>query len=405
LVFSANDDIYVLPAAFFHVEKLPPSISSVIPMVDSSGHRIALVTGTNLGENSRLYFDGAPGTVRDFDALSGRLTVSPPPATANHRAAVVVLNPDGQSSLFLQGDNPSTYTYLATDAAIALAAGAPSVTMTPGVLPAGSEAMVQIDVAGAQLAAGQTVVGFGNSDIVVRHITVTSPTRMLANIAVSATSQTGPSTLTLVSGLQMITNGFGLQVIPPTRTFWINGNLTTNAVAGSSASITLMNAPALLTAANTVVTLNDRAVPIQAIIGTQITFQVPAGTVPGPAALRVDVNGERSLPILFTIEAAPPRIVSAGVGSNENTRTLKIGQFAALSVLDLQPNGTAAVDRSNVTVKIGSVDAAVTQVAGQTVGHRVLIWVPDGTFPAREVPLMISVNGRASEPFTVSLEQ
>jgi hypothetical protein len=76
-----------------------------------------------------------------------------------------------------------------------------------------------------------------------------------------------------------------------------------------------------------------------------------------------------------------------------------------LSVLDLQPNGTAAVDRSNVTVKIGSVDAAVTQVAGQTVGHRVLIWVPDGTFPAREVPLMISVNGRASEPFTVSLEQ
>jgi uncharacterized protein (TIGR03437 family) len=403
LVFSANNDIYVLPAAFFHVEKLPPSISSVIPMVDSSGQRLALISGTNLGENSRVYFDGAPGTIRDFDALSGRLTVSPPPASSSHRAAVVVLNPDGQSSLFLQGDNPSTYTYLATDAAIALAASAPSVTMNPGVLPAGSEAMVQIDVAGAQLAEGQSVIGFGNSDIVVRNLTVTSPTRMLANIAVSATSQTGPSTLTVVSGLQMITNGFGLQVIPPNRSFWISSNIAP-AVAGSSASLSLVNAPALPTAANTVVTLNDRAVPIQAINGTQITFQVPPGTVPGPATLRVDVNGERSLPILFTIEAAPPRIVFAGVGSNENTRTLKIGQFAALSVLDLQPNGTVAVDRSNVTVKIGNVDAAVTQVAGQAVGHRVLIFVPDGTLPARDLPLTLSANGRTSEPFTVSLE-
>ena len=404
LVFSANNDVYVLPAAFFHVEKLPPSISSVIPMVDSSGQRLALVTGTNLSENSRVYFDGAPGVLREFDALSGRLSVAPPPATASHRASVLVLNPDGQSSLFLQGDHPSTYTYLATDPATALAAGAPSVTMTPGVLPAGSEAMVQIDVAGAQLIGGQSVVGFGNSDIVVRNITVISPTRMLANIAVSPTSQTGPSTLTLVSGLQMITNGFALQVIPPTRTSWIDGNLT-SALAGSSGSLTLMNAPGLLTAANTVVMLNDRSVPIQAINGTQIMFQVPSGTSPGPATLRVEVNGERSLPILFFIDAAPPRIVLAGVGSNENTHTLKIGQFAALTVLDLQANGTVAVDRSNVSVRIGTVDAAVTQVAGQTVGHRVLIYVPDGAVPARDVPLTLSVNGRTSEPFTVSLEQ
>jgi uncharacterized protein (TIGR03437 family) len=403
LVFSANNDIYVLPAAFFHVEKLPPSISSVIPMVDQSGQRLALVTGTNLSDSSRVYFDGAAAIVRDFDALSGRLTVIPPPASPNHRASVVVLNPDGQSSLFVQGDQPSTYTYFATDAA-ALASAAPSVTMTPGVLPAGSEAMVQIDVAGAMLAGGQTVLGFGNSDIVVRNMTVMSPTRMLANIAVNASSQTGPSTLTLVSGLQMITHGFGLQIIPPTRAFWINGNIA-NGLAGSSAALTLMNAPGLLTTANTLVMLNDRAVPILGIAGTQITFQVPATTAPGPATLRVDINGERSLPILFNVEAPPPRIVSASVGINENTRTFKIGQFAALLVVDLQPNGAAAVDRSNVNVRIGSIDSAVTQVAAQGIAHRVLIYVPDGTAPARELPLTLTVNGRTSEAFTVSLEQ
>ena len=39
LVFSQNGDIYVLPAAFFHVEKLPPAISSVIPLTDGRERR------------------------------------------------------------------------------------------------------------------------------------------------------------------------------------------------------------------------------------------------------------------------------------------------------------------------------------------------------------------------------
>ena len=43
LVFSQNGDIYVLPAAFFHVEKLPPSISSVIPVTDGS-QRLAAIS-------------------------------------------------------------------------------------------------------------------------------------------------------------------------------------------------------------------------------------------------------------------------------------------------------------------------------------------------------------------------
>ncbi len=109
-MFSQGGDIYVLPAAFFHVDKSPPSISSVLPAGDAS-QRLAVLNGTNISEASRVYFDGVPAPVREFDPVAGRVTVVPPVAAANHRASVVVLNPDGQSSLFLEGDNPSTYTY------------------------------------------------------------------------------------------------------------------------------------------------------------------------------------------------------------------------------------------------------------------------------------------------------
>ena len=47
LVFSQNNDIYVLPAAFFQVGKSPPTISSVIPVTDGT-QRLAVITGTDL---------------------------------------------------------------------------------------------------------------------------------------------------------------------------------------------------------------------------------------------------------------------------------------------------------------------------------------------------------------------
>ena len=47
----------MLPAAFFHVDKAPPSISSVIPGGDAT-QRTATITGNNLSELSRVYFDG-----------------------------------------------------------------------------------------------------------------------------------------------------------------------------------------------------------------------------------------------------------------------------------------------------------------------------------------------------------
>jgi len=313
LVFSQNDDIYVLPAAFFHVEKLPPSLSSIIPFTDG-GQRLATVTGTNLTEGSRVLFDGVVAAVKDFDALGGRLTVIPPAASANHRASVVVLNPDGQSSLFIQGDTPSTYTYLTETTGLPQS---PSLTVNSPSLSAGTESMLQIDTVGGTFAEGQTSIGFGTSDILIRQLSVVSPTRLLVNVAVSPTAQPGFVQLSVVTGLQTVAQQFALQILPAARAFWLSSNIVNaqtgvpGVSAGTQTVLTVGSAPAGLNPNTTTLLLEDRPIPIIGIANNQITFQIPSGATGGPAVLKVEAAGERSSPILMVIDPPPAKTQSA----------------------------------------------------------------------------------------------
>lgn len=404
LVFSQNGDIYVLPAAFFHVEKSPPSIGSVIPLTDGT-QRLAMITGTNLSEASRVFFDGVPAVVRDYDALSGRLTVIPPAAPANHRASVIVLNPDGQSSLFLQGDTPSRYTYFGDSTALAYAAG--SLTVAPAAIPAGSEVMLQIDTTSGSFVEGQTVIGFGNSDVAVRQVHVVSPTRLLVNVAASVSSQTSAANLTIVSGLQITTQPFALQILPPSRSFWLASSIT-NALTGASgvsagaqAVVIAGSAPAALTPGGFVLLLNDRPVPVLGLAGNQITFQVPPGTPAGGAVLRLDAFGDRSFPILMIVDPPPPRILSA-VAEGNSPSTLRTGQLVAVTVSDLQSAGSAP-DTSRIGVKVGGVSAQVAQVLEQTDLHKIMVYVPAQAPVGTDLSLTVSIDSRTSDPITVSV--
>lgn len=409
LVFSQNGDIYVLPAAFFHVEKLPPNITSVIP-VNEGASQLAIVTGTNLAESSRVYFDGARAAVREFDAIGGRLTVVPPPAPPNHRASVVVLNPDGQSSLFLQGENPSTYTY--SGDAPAFVNSVPGLTVTPATLPAGTEAMLQIDTTGGRFAEGQTVVGFGSSDILVRQIFVVSPTRLLANVSVLPAAQEFSAHLSVASGLELITRQYAFQINPPARTFWLRPNIVNAATeapgisAGVAAILTVGNSPATLTANNVTLLLNDRSIPIRSVTDGRVTFDVPAGTSSGAAVLRLEVSGEKSLPVMMVVDPPPPRILSASPESGKSS-ALKTGQLVTLLVSDLETTGTI-VDAERIGVTLGGVDVDVAQVIGggseKANAHRVLIYVPQTLATGNKVSLTVSIDSRTSDPITVAVE-
>jgi Matrixin len=204
LLFSTPSDLYVLPAAFSVVFNAPPSITSVTSQLDVNEKRIVLIGGTGFfpdkNTNTSILFDGQPGIIQGV-TKDGRLIVTPPPAAGGYTATVVALNSDGQSSLFLK-PTPPTFTYDG--------GGIASLTVTPKVLVAGSDTTVDIVGSNSNFIDGQTVVGFGTSDVVVKKVTVLSPTHLSVLVAPNVTVAT--SGINVTTGLGVISQSQGNRV-------------------------------------------------------------------------------------------------------------------------------------------------------------------------------------------------
>jgi hypothetical protein len=208
LLFTTRDDMYVLPSAFAVVSQPPPSITALSPVSDNSGNRGVRVSGTYLTAGSTILFDGLPGTVAGV-ADNGDLVVIPPPGPGSYHAVVTVLNPDGQSSNFLQAPAPPLYTYDPS--------AAPSLAVSPALLSPGS---VTVDVTGTNtnFINGQVAAGFGTSDAVVNKVTVLSPTHLVLNVTINANAVVPATSLNVVNGLQLIAQSQGSSImlqVPP----------------------------------------------------------------------------------------------------------------------------------------------------------------------------------------------
>jgi hypothetical protein len=393
LLFSANNDIYVLPSAFFHVERQPPFIASVTPFLEGT-NRLAAITGVNLGTDTRILLDGAEATVREVDVAAGRLVVAVPAANAGHRAAVVALNSDGQSSMFVQADAVPFYTYDEP------AAQAPLASITPSILWPGTEVLVQVDVANARLIERQIGAGFGNTDLTVKSVVASGPNRLLMNVAVSPAAQLGFANLSLIAGLQMIQQPFAVSVqAAPARIFWLSSNVV-NAITGSTllspgnpTVIIATGAPVAPTQANTVVLIDEVRVPVAAVNGNQIGFIVPAGVPPGPHTLRLETTGERSQPVLLMVESVPPRIVAV------SSTTVRTGELLSYIVADI-----GAGNEARVTIDIGGKQARIIQMAPNQGNHTILFQIPEDA-PVGEVPSTVSVDGRTSDAIKLSISK
>jgi hypothetical protein len=208
LIFSTPSDLYVLPAAFNVTLTAPPSINSVANATESSGTRVLAITGTELSSDTKIFFDGLPGTVSGIGS-DGRLIVTPPPAPGSYTAVVTALNPDGQSSLFLQGQAPPTYTYDP--------APVPTVTASPAFMTPGVDTVVDIVTTNTNFDQ-QTVVGFGSADVAVKHIQVVSPTHLLVTAATPAGVVVPTSSLNITNGLRVLSQSFGFPILAPTST-------------------------------------------------------------------------------------------------------------------------------------------------------------------------------------------
>lgn len=216
LLFATLDDLYVLPAAFFVVGNPAPSITSVTPSLDANENRVVLISGTGFFPvdpttsaviPTTIMFDGQPGVVQGT-TKNGQLIVTPPPAQLGYTATVVALNADGQSSLYLQ-PTPPTFAYGGATATPSNLA-APSLTVTPKLLITGTATTVDVLGANTNFIAGQTVVGFGTSDVVVNQVTVLSPNHLSVQVTPNVTVATAGINVT--TGLGVISQALGNQI-------------------------------------------------------------------------------------------------------------------------------------------------------------------------------------------------
>jgi uncharacterized protein (TIGR03437 family) len=402
LIFSAGNDIYVLPSAFRIVSKAPPVVQTVQNAGEANGVRQVMVTGANLAPDTNLLFDGQPAGIRAVEDGGSRVLAVIPPGPAGHHASVVALNSDGQSSLYAQGNQPGGYHYDAGD-------GGPA-AMAPSTLAAGSEAMVEVVAPGANFADGAVQVAFGTSDVTLRRIWVVSPTRAVLNVSVSPAATPGQTSVTISNGLQIWTLPFAFSIQPanPRQLNVVAGGgssvgpAAAFASAGNQGTVAVQNLPPGATPATVAVTLNDQPVQVLAVGGGQVSFLIPAGLTPGPATLRLRVGTDVAPAVAFAIEPPPPAIVniSANGAAVDAVRPVRAGDQVTLTVSGLIADDyTGVVSRSRVVVSVGGIEHQPLQIANGLPGglYQVIFLLRDGIAPGSQ-PMALALDGRWSAP-------
>lgn len=399
LVFNYGNDMYVLPNAVNLVQQGPPFINGVT----GNGDGTVTIAGT-FGPDARVFFDGlpAPGT---YNAGQNSITVTPPPGASGQTSTVTVFASDSQNSMFLQQQNPPTYTYPSYPSSPQIQ------TVTPAALPAGTAgvpytAMVEVTGANTRFVDGQVTVGFGTSDITVSRVWVLSPTHLIANVVVAPGAAAGTSEISVISGFNVMTAPSPFQIQPANPSLPLIGSVVNpvNAQAlfpGGFGVIYGLNLTANPGAAQ--VTLNGTALSTSYAAAGQVNFVIPPSFQIGPAILTVTGasgsvatvvnlgNPPVSIQSVSNANAGPP-LASSSTGAS----FFNPGDTVNVQVSGLDPSVSQNLARVQVTVS--GLPMPVTQA-----GNGQVQFVLTQSFGGAQVPVVVSVDGSASAGFTIGV--
>jgi uncharacterized protein (TIGR03437 family) len=404
MVLDNGTESYVLPSAIQVATRRAPEIINVnwiAPAAD--GARLAQVTATGINNRTRVLIDGEESPVRAFDEANGTLQVVAPAASNGHVARVVLLNADGQSSLFLRPDAPAQLPYTEPEAN--------SFSISPSVLTPGTETVVEINSPGARFQSGRITLGFGSSNFQVRALTVLSPTRILASVVASPQAPAGNYTVTVQSGLnhmqlpgginiQEVSLSFGRTALQPNAR-WTTETGSAFVMPGSNA---LVLVEGLGPAPRVTATLNDTPVEVLSAGNGRVTLQIPAGIKSGWTLLKLNVEGEIVNSVLVNISGAAPtiqRVEGPDQYLIDTSRPAYTGDTIALTFTDPSQLTDATLLANEVTLNMGETVIHTLRVdrLSPTVFQTTLV-IPrgsaDGTYP-----LTVSVNGRQSSPVSL----
>ena len=395
LVFNLGTDMYVLPNAVNLTQKGAPVIGSVVPNPDGS----VTVTGSGLGGDSLVYFDGLPSTVQTpFSAsdagsdagsdAQASIAVVPPQGSGGQVSNVTVFNADGQNSTFLPSQTPPTYAYPASLA--------PQITVDRTALPAGAISLVNITGQNTRFVDGQVTVGFGSDDVTIERLWVVSPTQLQANVVVAPGAALGTSDIGVISGFQVIVNSNPFQVQPANPALpvigvpVVNGNVNQQTLyPGSYATLYGVNLPS-----NPQLTLNDVPAAIAFANSTQINFVIPAGFPVGLATLKVLGGAVGANPVLVQISSPPPVIQSAAGFANP-------GDVIGVFVTGLDP--TVQSNQSRLQVTVGGIAMPVQSIAPAPNNQFQIQVKLTQSFGGQQVPLAVVVDGSSSDPVQITV--
>jgi uncharacterized protein (TIGR03437 family) len=400
LIFSTPTFMHVLPAAVRLTEQSPPAIQSVTANTDGT----VTITGTNWMTGSAIYFDGIPAAITSLNvtATNGGTAVATPPAGASQQTAVLtVYNPDGQNSQFLQVANPATYTYgkapVQTIAAI-----------SPPSLPAGAEAMIDITGSGFSFVAGQTAVGFGTSDIVVRRVFVLGPNHLQADVSVAAGAVLASPDVSIFSGFQMATATAGFHIAAAVNGLPAPVPVLTNALPGlngayAGATVSLYGVN-LAATANPVVTFNGQAATILYSSSTQINLQIPAGLAPGTTLMSLFNGAQNAFPLAVNIDTQPASVTgiqnSSGAAIGASLPAAQ-GDLLTVSLTGFAPDGTS-IAAGQVQVGVAGALHQVLTVTQSAPGvFEVNFLLGQNEAEGNAQSLIVYLNGRSSYPATI----
>jgi hypothetical protein len=419
LAVRRDGELYILPAAFTVEPGGPPSISAMSTPTTDDGSLRAVLTGKNLSAQTKVLFNGAPGAVLTV-ADDGSLVVAPPPAPSAQTAVVEAVNPDGQTSLqALDPANLPLFSYPVRDDA--------SIQVLSAAFTSGTDAMVSIHGVNTHFGVGQTSVGFGSSDITVRKLWVVDATHLLLNVTVSAAAPAQPVSVTVTTGLELVTLANGISVtgsVPHQVSLRVPIRNAVTGLAGVPAGGTVTIPTTGLPAQRDgwTLTMNGENVDFTADDKGVITATVPGDLALGPQIVQLNTPDAISAPpVLVQIDPPPPLILSVldhalanGAGAEVTFLTpAKAGDSITLTVQGLAgdpdvyllingvvtaPDSIAAGDNGNVLVRL-TLPSVLPY--NPTVSTQVLpIMIGSGTRLSGVLPLSIYVDTTplASDP-------
>jgi hypothetical protein len=350
-------------------------------------------------------FDGAPAQVLEARA-DGSLVVAAPPASGSHRAAVVALSADGQSSAQALGGAPVPwFVYSAPENT--------SFSINPAFVFPGTDALIEINGINTQFAEGQVTVGFGSSDIVVKRLWVVDRSRILVNVSVGAAAVSGWAPITVLSGLQVLTLKTTLQIQPlNVRTMSLKAPIVSletgraGVSAGQLASIATQGLPPGL--AGWTLTIGGIPVSFQLNAGNnQILAQVPPTLPVGPTVVRlISPFGDYIPALAMQVDGPPPAILSATLGGLplDAIRAARPGDAITLLVTSLaEPNGRVPA-ASAVRVSVAGVSHGVTSIV-ELAGAHVVQFVLSPLVPSGLQQVSVGVGTRYSLPVTIAVQR